>query len=130
MPTLYLPHALMEVGQMGSYVAVATTVLNPQGFDAILAAGGCITDHIQIGGQDFGNTGYPGALYSCSCSAGWAITSIITLFISTWPSFAQISVGCATNLCPKGKYFSSGCVSCPSGMRDDIFENFKLTASH
>ena len=106
----------VNIGQAGSYVAATTFVLNPEGFSAVLAAGGCITDHVQIGGTDFGNTGYPGALSSCSCAAtGGKLSGFGPLsYQSSWPSFVSMIISC-TVVCPKGYYFQTYCYQCPSG---------------
>ena len=104
-----------SIGQTATYPSSNRTILNPQGYQSVLVAGGCITDHIQIGGTDFGNAGFL-PLASCSCAPGLSFVGFGTLpYQSYWPSFPQMSIVC-DYACPKGTYYSGGiCVNCPQG---------------
>lgn len=104
-----------SIGQIASYPHSTQTIVNPQGYQSVLASGGCITDHIQIGGTVFGNPVY-GTPSSCSCAPGLSFVGFGTLpYQSPWPSFPQISIVC-DYACPKGTYYSGGvCVNCPQG---------------
>ena len=108
--------SVVNVGQAGSYISATALILNPEGFTAVSATGGCITDHIQIGGVDLGNVGYPGSLSACTCSAtGTKLSGFASLlYQASWPSFASMSIICS-NACPKGYYFQTYCYQCPSG---------------
>ena len=104
------------IGETASYHVSSTTIINPQGYTAVLAGGGCITDHIQIGGTDFGNAGY-GPLSSCSCAPGLSFVGFGTLeYLSDWPSFPYMSIECDV-ACPRGTYYSNGnCGPCIQGI--------------
>ena len=108
------------IGQSGSSTSFSSTIINPQGYTAVLVAGGCITDHIQIGGTDFGETGY-GTLSSCSCAPGLRFVGFGTLpYEPSYPSFAAMSIQCDVT-CPKGKhYYGGSCHPCPKGNHCDI----------
>ena len=108
--------ATYSIGETGSYLSSTTTIINPQGYTAVLAGGGCITDHIQIGGTDFGNAGFNAALSSCSCSAGLSFVGFPSiLYMPNYPGFATMSILCDSS-CPKGSYYSNGnCYTCDPG---------------
>ena len=76
------------IGETGGYSSSSKTIINPQGYTSMLVGGGCITDHIQIGGTDFGNAKYPATLSSCSCAPGLSFVGFGTLqYQSTIPLF-------------------------------------------
>ena len=104
-----------SIGQTGTWWS-AQTISNPQGYTEVLATGGCITDHIQIGGTDFGNAGY-GVLSSCSCAPGLTFVGFGTLqYQPFWPSFPYLSIECDV-ACPHGTYYYGGaCYPCPQGI--------------
>ena len=102
------------IGQTGIY-STSQTIINPKGYTAVLVGGGCISDHIQIGGTDFGNAGF--GLSSCSCAPGLSFVGFGTLqYQSYWPSFPYMSIQCDV-ACAKGTYYYGGtCYQCPQGM--------------
>ena len=102
------------IGLTGSYNVSSTTIINPQGYTEVLAAGGCITGHVQIGGTDFGDA-Y--GLSSCSCAPGLSLVGFGTLQYQTYfPSFATMTIQCDV-ACPKGTYYNnSNCLPCPKGI--------------
>ena len=104
------------IGQAAAYNVIMTTIMSPSGYQAVLVQGGCIADHIQIGGTDFGNAGY-GPLNTCSCAPGLTFVGFSNLqYQSNWPSFASVSIECDV-VCTKGTYYSGGsCYSCPKGI--------------
>ena len=104
-----------SIGELGSYNVTSTTIFNPNGYQAVLADGGCISDHIQIGGTDFGSTFFS-SLSACTCSAGLNFVGFPTLnYMSYWPSFPTLSILCDTS-CSKGSYYSNGnCYDCGQG---------------
>lgn len=105
----------LSVGDIGKFLHSIDTIANPLGYQAVTVGGGCISDHIQIGGFDFGNSGF-GGLHSCSCSPGLNFVGFPKLqYLSYWPSFATISILC-DSYCPKGEYYSNGnCFRCAQG---------------
>ena len=108
------------IGQTGTFTSSSTTIINPQGYTAVLAAGGCITDHILIGGTDFGSAGY-GPLSTCSCGSGLTFVGFKNLqYDEYWPSFPYINIECDV-ACPKGTYYSGGiCYPCLPGIIQDF----------
>ncbi len=106
------------IGQSGSYLSYNKTIIDPQGYTEVLVGGGCITDHIQIGGTDFGNAGYGNPLSSCTCAPGLSFVGFGTLQYSPyWPSFPAMSIQCDV-ACAKGTYYSGGyCLPCPQGIK-------------
>ena len=103
------------IGQEGSIVTAVTTLTNPNGFQSTNVAGGCITDHIQIGGLDIGNAGWTPTA-SCDCAAGLSLVGFPSLPYQTyWPSFQHMAILCDT-FCPKGTFSNNGqCLPCPKG---------------
>ena len=108
-------------GEKGSYSSSSKTIINPQGYTSVLAGGGCITDHIQIGGTDFGNANYPATLFSCSCENGLSFVGFGTLpYQSYYPSFSSMSIQCDV-ACPKGTYYVGGdCLPCAQGLNNKL----------
>lgn len=104
-----------SIGSAGTWYSYQT-IINPQGYDGVMAGGGCITDRIQIGGTDFGNAGY-GTLSSCSCAPGLKFVGFGTLqYENYWPSFPYMSIQC-DYACPHGTYYYGGsCYNCLGGM--------------
>ena len=105
------------IGEKGSIYSSSKNIMNPQGYTSVLVDGGCITDHIKIGGTDFGNAKYPATLSSCSCAPGLSFVGFGTLQCqSYYPSFSTMSIQCDV-VCPKGTYFVSGnCLLCAQGI--------------
>ena len=104
-----------SIGELGSFNVTNTTIINPNGYQSVLADGGCITDHIQIGGTDFGNPIFS-SLSSCNCTAGLRFVGFPTInYMTYWPSFPTMSILCDIS-CPKGSYYSNGsCFDCDPG---------------
>lgn len=103
------------IGQTGSIYSSSKTIINPTGYTSVSAGGGCITDHIKIGGTDFGDAGFE--LYTCSSAPGLTFVGFGTLtYQPHFPSFAQLAIECDV-ACPKGTYYSfSDCYPCPPGI--------------
>ena len=103
-----------SIGQIGTVSSSNVTISNRQGYTEVLVGGGCITDHIQIGGTDFGNAYFGPS--SCSCAPGLSLVGFGTLpYVSKWPSFTSMSIQCDVT-CPKGTYYKNGnCLLCDQG---------------
>lgn len=109
----------LTVGETPTYPAggAPLTVSSRGGSQAVGTQGGCITDHIQIGGVDFGNAGYHnGNLDTCSCPSGQYINGFLTEYSAFFQSFGVFELYCS-KICPSGSYYSNGnCLSCPQGI--------------
>ena len=105
-----------SIGQLARTQYGSTTIINPNGYTALLVGGGCVTYHIQIGGTDFGDAGYPSALSACQCPTGLTFVGFNGVsYGPDWPSFQNMIIQC-DKACPKGTYYSGGsCYPCAQG---------------